>query len=127
MKKLKEQGVPIHGVGLQTHITVGDNLSTFQANLERFTALGVEVAITEMDDKIRLPSNANTLEQQGRDYATIFKACVAVRGCAGITLWGFTDKYSWIPGAAPGWGDALIFDKNYKPKPAYSAIENVLH
>jgi hypothetical protein len=41
-------------------------------------------------------------------------------------MWGFTDKYSWIPGSFPGWGDALIYDTNYQPKPAYVSLETVL-
>jgi hypothetical protein len=41
-------------------------------------------------------------------------------------MWGFTDKYSWIPGFFSGFGDALIFDVNYQPKPAYSAMLSAL-
>ncbi|MEM2029204.1 MAG: endo-1,4-beta-xylanase [Candidatus Bathyarchaeia archaeon] len=34
-------------------------------------------------------------------------------------MWGFTDKYSWIPIYFSGYGAALIFDESYMPKPAY--------
>jgi hypothetical protein len=37
-------------------------------------------------------------------------------------MWGFTDKYSWVPGAFAGYGDALIFDTGYQPKPSYYAL-----
>lgn len=93
----------------------------------RFADLGVEVAITEMDVAIRLPSNSNTFQQQARDYANVVKACEAVSKCVGITFWGFTDKHSWIPTFEPGWGDALPFDKEFKSKPAVAAMEAVLH
>lgn len=93
---------------------------------DRFCDLGVEVAITEMDVSIKLPSNANTLQQQAKDYASVVEACETVSKCAGVTFWGFTDKHSWIPTFSPGNGDALPFDKNFKPKPAVAAIEAVL-
>lgn len=79
-----------------------------------------------MDVRIKLPSNANTLQQQAKDYASVVKACVSAGKCAGVTFWGFTDKHSWIPSVSPGQGDALPFDKNFKPKPAVAAIEAVL-
>lgn len=126
VKKLKQQGVPIHGVGFQAHTTVGDNLSSFQANLQRFAALGVEVAVTELDIKIKLPSNNYTLTQQATDYALIVRACQNTGSCPGVTFWGFTDKYSWIPSVTPGYGDALMWDQYYRPKPAVAAIEAVL-
>jgi endo-1,4-beta-xylanase len=38
--------------------------------------------------------------------------------------WGFTDKYSWIPYFFPGMGWALLWDENYRKKPAYSGVAN---
>lgn len=35
---------------------------------------------------------------------------------------GLTDRYSPIAGTNPGTGYAHIFDKDYKPKPAYFAL-----
>ena len=43
VKQLKSDGVPIDGIGLQCHFIVGEIPSSFQSNLEAFTALGVEV------------------------------------------------------------------------------------
>ena len=42
------------------------------------------------------------------------------------SIWGFTDKYSWVPSVFSGFGDALIYDANYQPKPAYTALQSVL-
>jgi endo-1,4-beta-xylanase len=41
-------------------------------------------------------------------------------------VWGFTDKYSWVPGTFPGTGRALIYDDNLSPKPAYTALKEAL-
>jgi len=46
--------------------------------------------------------------------------------CYALQMWGFTDAHSWIPGANPGYGAALIFDENYNPKPAYYALQGRL-
>lgn len=126
VKRMRSEGVPIHGVGFQTHMTAGDNIGTFEANIKRFAEMGVDVAVTEMDVKIKLPSNQATFEIQGKNYGDVVKSCLAVKGCVGVTFWGFTDKHSWIPHAAPGYGDALLWDKDYKPKPAAYAVEAAL-
>jgi endo-1,4-beta-xylanase len=41
-------------------------------------------------------------------------------------MWGFADCHSWIPSSYSGWGDALIFDDDYAPKPAYGTLCDVL-
>jgi endo-1,4-beta-xylanase len=43
-----------------------------------------------------------------------------------LQTWGFTDKYSWIPGEYPGFGAGLAFDANYGPKAAYAALRETL-
>ena len=51
------------------------------------------------------------------------RACLQSPGCTAIQTWGFTDKYSWIGSHSHGTrGAALLFDRTYKPKPAYDAM-----
>ncbi|MGX1476853.1 UNVERIFIED_CONTAM: endo-1,4-beta-xylanase [Streptomyces canus] len=126
VKSLKEQGVPIDGVGLQAHLIVGQVPSTLQQNIQRFADLGVDVAITELDIRMALPSDSTKLAQQAADYKAVMNACVAVARCAGVTVWGFTDSDSWIPSTFPGEGAATPYDENYAPKPAYHAIAEAL-
>jgi endo-1,4-beta-xylanase len=126
VKELKSKDVPIHGVGLQAHFILGQIPHDLATNMERFAALGLDVAITELDIRIQLPSTAEKLAQQAKEYASVFKACLSVPKCVGITIWGFTDKHSWIPSVFQGYGDALPWDANYKPKPAVAAIEEAL-
>lgn len=95
VKSLKASGTPIDGIGVQAHLIVGEVPTTLQANLEQFTALGVEVAITELDIRMTLPETAALREQQQKDYQTVIAACKAVSGCVGITIWDYTDKVSW--------------------------------
>ncbi|KAG6876681.1 hypothetical protein C0992_012114, partial [Termitomyces sp. T32_za158] len=110
VRSLQAQGVPIDGIGVQAHLIVGEVPPTLQANLAQFAALGVEVAITELDVRMTLPATSALLAQQQRDYQTVVAACRAVSGCIGITVWDWTDKYSWVPGAFPGQGAACPWD-----------------
>ncbi|PLW21559.1 hypothetical protein PCANC_00940 [Puccinia coronata f. sp. avenae] len=126
---LKKQGI-LDGVGFQSHLEVGKFPKGFKENLERFTAAGLVVALSELDIRIKLEGRsesdiAKDREQQTKDFEAAFEVCTSVEGCLGITLWGVTDKFSWIPtnpGTA-GAGEALIFDKNYEPKPAYQSLK----
>jgi len=122
VKSLKAQGVPIDGIGLQAHLTVGEVPSTLQANMEQFTALGIEIAITELDIRMTLPETAALLEQQRQDYQTVVSACKAVPDCIGVTVWDYTDRRSWIPAFYPGQGSACPWDENLAKKPAYDGI-----
>ncbi|TFK49639.1 endo-1,4-beta xylanase [Heliocybe sulcata] len=122
VKSLQSQGVPIDGIGLQSHFIVGEVPSTLQATMESFTALGVEIAITELDIRMTLPETAALLEQQKTDYDTVISACRAVSGCIGVTVWDFTDKYSWVPSTFSGQGAATPYDSNLVKKPAYDGI-----
>ncbi|OAR25200.1 glycoside hydrolase [Streptomyces sp. ERV7] len=126
VRSLKSQGVPLDGVGFQAHFILGQVPSTFKANLQRFTALGVNVAITELDDRLQLPATGAALAQQASDYASVINTCLAVTGCTGITQWGVGDADSWIPGAFPGYGAATMYDTGYQPKPAYTASVTAL-
>ncbi|MEY9840100.1 endo-1,4-beta-xylanase [Streptacidiphilus sp. EB103A] len=123
---LRSQGVPIDGVGLESHFILGQVPSTMKANMQRFTALGVNVAVTELDDRILLPATAANLAQQATDYATVINDCLGVSGCVGVSQWGVGDADSWIPGFFSGYGAATMYDSNYQPKPAYNAAVTAL-
>jgi endo-1,4-beta-xylanase len=123
----KKRGVPIDGVGFQMHVGLGGfDFKSVAANLARFTALGVEVQITELDVAIPQHSFFGEL-RQARVYRDAVNVCKATRGCTAIQIWGFTDKHSWIPKATRGQaGDALPFDPTYHPKAAYFAMLKAL-
>lgn len=127
VKELKAAGVPIDGAGFQSHFSVGQVPGDFKSNLDRFSAAGVDVAITELDIAITMPANANSLASQAKDYGTVFSDCVAVSRCVGVTIWGLTDAHSWIPDFSNHQkGAALPWDESYKEKPAVAAIKQAL-
>jgi endo-1,4-beta-xylanase len=125
---LRRRGVPIHGVGLQMHIGLWPFPSPqdVAANMSRLDALGLEVHVTEMDVRIVSPVTDEKLAEQARIYGDMLRVCLSARNCKAFALWGFTDRYSWIPQFFPGSGWALIFDESYRPKPAYNALSDAL-
>jgi endo-1,4-beta-xylanase len=123
VSSLKNQGVPIDGVGWQMHQINGFRIQTAnQTNARRLAALGLEISLTEMDVRISLPTTPDELQQQALAYSDSINFCLTEPNCKALATWGFTDKYSWIPGTFSGTGDALIFNTNYQPKPAYFAL-----
>ena len=132
VQDFRHRRVPIDGVGFQMHISkLHPDIASISANIGRFTALGVQVHITEFDVSLPVDTDGNAseedLQRQADVYRQIAAACLAHPGCTAIQTWGFTDKYSWI-----GWhskktrGAALPFDRNYLPKPAYYALQEAI-
>ncbi|KIP04450.1 glycoside hydrolase family 10 protein [Phlebiopsis gigantea 11061_1 CR5-6] len=110
-------GVPIDAIGFQCHFTLGQIPTDLEANLQRFAALGLDVAVTELDINLRGPANATALAQQARDYWSVVHACVNTRRCVSVSVWGVSDDHSWIPN-----GEVLPWDAEKQPKPAFYAI-----
>jgi endo-1,4-beta-xylanase len=127
VKQLKARHVPIDGVGFQGHLGIQYPYpDTFGDNLARFAAAGFDVAITEADVRMVLPVTPEKLATQATYFGDMMRSCVAVRRCVTFTLWGFTDKYSWVPGFFTGEGAATPLDEAFQPKPAYFALRDAL-
>lgn len=111
VKELKGRGIQIDGVGLESHFIAGETPSQAAQteNMQAFTALGVDVVVTELDVRVALPPTAASEAQQVADYYSTVAACVAVKGCVGITVWDFVDTYSWVPSTFAGQGYADLF------------------
>lgn len=116
VKSLKEKGVPIDGIGFQMHLdSKFDQFQSMRDTFNRFAALGVDIYITELDVSMTTSFDEN---QQARVYAEVLAACLEQPRCKALQIWGFTDRYTWLPDYDP-----LIFDFNYQPKPAYRALQ----
>lgn len=129
VSSLVDRGVPIDGVGTQAHWSAvacspcGPNMA---GNMARLDAIGLDAAITEIDVRIALPVSPEELDVQADLYAMFLRVCMDAPNCDTFTMWGFTDRYSWVPQAFPGFGAALIYDEAYAPKPAETAIRQTL-
>ncbi|WP_127503760.1 endo-1,4-beta-xylanase [Actinoplanes solisilvae] len=110
VQDFKSRGVPIDCVGFQSHFNAQSPLpSDYQANLQRFANLGVDVQITELD----IEGSGST---QANSYASAVRACLAVTRCNGITVWGIRDSDSWRASGTP-----LLFDNSGNKKAAYTS------
>lgn len=151
VKKLQADGIPINGVGIQDH----DNLDwptadQEDATISAFAALGIKVAISELDIDVlprrgeqptadvslKIAQNAalnpysnglpDSVQQQlATRYADLFRVYLKHRDTVErVTFWGVTDGDSWLNGW-PVFGRTsypLLFDRNGQPKPAYNAV-----
>jgi endo-1,4-beta-xylanase len=125
VRGLKAAGVPIDGVGFQTHANLDGLPPDFVDNMRRFKALGLDIAITEADVGLKLPPSAADLQAQAEIYAQIVRSCLAV-DCRSLTFWGFTDGRSWISETQAGMGAATLLDEELRPKPAFFAVQRAL-
>lgn len=117
LKSLLDKGVPIHGVGIQGHWSVGDSLAEVEQAIKKYAELGLEIHITELDIGTR-DTSAQGLARQAEYYRqafTLFKKYSDV--ITSVTLWGISDAATWRPNDNP-----LLFDKKMEPKPAFWAI-----
>lgn len=126
VRELKRQDVPIHGVGVQGHCSVEQPPTTLAENLGRFDALGVHTAVTEADVRMAMPPDPAKLRAQADVYRSLLRACLLTPGCLSFTVWGYADRYSWVPGWFEGAGAACILDENFAAKPAHRALREDL-
>lgn len=126
VKDLLAEGVPVHGFGIQAHLDNREGApGSVQANLQRFADLGLDVAVTELDVKVPLPMaipSQASLRRQADVYGSVLDACLRVSRCTSFTVWGFTDRYSWVPEYRPGYGSATLMTAEYEAKPALNTI-----
>jgi endo-1,4-beta-xylanase len=128
MIALRCKGTPIHGIGLQMHLSLQDapRARDVRINMKRLAALGLATHITEMDVMLAMPPTAADLRAQATLYRDMLQACLVVPQCRSFSTWGATDRYSWIPDFFPGRGAALLFDANGRPKPAARSLVRLL-
>jgi len=131
VKKLKDNNVPIHGVGIQSHVAgkADTAITDLQDFIKRITDLGLEVEITELDARLRLFSGADDpYEAQGRYYARMLQSCINNPLCKGLTFWGFDDSNCWMD-PIPFFfkpNEPYLFDKEMNPKPAFYKMYKTL-
>jgi endo-1,4-beta-xylanase len=128
VRDLRQRGL-VDGVGLQMHVSATSfpAVADIRANIQRLAELGLRVNISEMDVRVAGVAGdaAARLERQRQVYHDIVAACVAVPRCEAVTFWGFTDAHSWID-AFFGPDHPLLFDEQYRAKPAFFGVEDAL-
>lgn len=129
---LKDRDVPIHGIGLQSHLrgplTIDrEGISQFVADMN---GIGLDILVTELDvidHKLPGPFEIRDAIIAARAY-DLLEAVFEVVPPKAILTWGLSDRYSWISHMFPR-GDGfenrpLPFDKHFQPKPLWHAIQH---
>jgi endo-1,4-beta-xylanase len=130
INSFKARKIPIHGIGMQFHMTYTQSDANISAAIEFAAATGLKVHISELDVRVNtnkvqgLAFTEAMASQQADRYRQVVKTYNAIPKSQqfGITTWNVGDADSWVPSwqGAPDW--PLPFDGNYLRKPAYKAI-----
>jgi len=149
IKKIQSAGVRIDGVGIQGHWHIGKiPLKDIEESIQQYSALGLKVMFTELDievlqrnfqgadvnQRMRADSTSNpyvkglpdSVQQQlADDYKALFQLFLKYKNnVERVTFWGVNDGQSWLNGwPIPGRTNyPLLFDRNFKPKPAFYSV-----
>ena len=118
---LKEKGIPIHGVGLQCHFSIGEvDGVKLNRTIKRFAEAGLMCIITELDMGIPSTTAANK-EEQARLYRMITDIVLKNDNCPSMVIWGVKDNDSWRSGSNP-----LLYDSGMGKKPAWYGVRSAL-
>lgn len=130
VKQLQADGVPIHGVGLQSHILYTiPSIEALRVYIKRFTDLGLEVELTEVDARLRLFGDAeDPYHAQAEFYGELVQTCLDNPGCTGITFWGISDQSCWMDGQMifPAPNEPFFYDAEYRMKPVMRVLATIL-
>ncbi|MGA9072002.1 MAG: endo-1,4-beta-xylanase [Terracidiphilus sp.] len=134
LRGMKARGVPIHALGVQSHIgTDPDQKYTGLVELIRACAqMGLEVYLTEMDlNTAKIPGGNDAQDaavaQTCRNY---LGAVLAEPNVKAALTWGIDYSMSWLNKAKFDWATrpdgallrCLPFDDDHQPLPAFFAI-----
>ena len=118
---LKEKGIPIHGVGLQCHFSIGEvDGVKLNRTIKRFAEAGLMCIITELDMGISSTTAANK-EEQARLYRMITDIVLKNDNCPSMVIWGVKDNDSWRSASNP-----LLYDSGMGKKPAWYGVRSAL-
>ena len=121
VKHLQAKDIPLDGVGLQCHFSVGDVDSVkLESTIRRFGEAGLKCIITELDMGVSSTSAAN-LEEQARNYRVITDIMLNNDNCPTMMVWGIKDNDSWRSASNP-----LLYTSGLGKKPAWYAVRSAL-
>ena len=121
VKHLQKQNVPLDGVGLQCHFSVGDVDSVrLEQTIRRFGEADLKCIITELDMGIPSTSAAD-LEEQARNYRVVTDIVLNNDNCPNMVVWGIKDNDSWRASSNP-----LLYTSGLGKKKAWYAVRSAL-
>jgi endo-1,4-beta-xylanase len=137
LRGMQAKGVPLHAVGIQSHIKAG-NPASIGKGLREYMAsvreMGLQIFITELDvNEDDLPYNDvarrdHAIAETYRSYMDVVLSEPAVKA---VLTWGVTDRHTWLNDGPthrrkqPNRPQrSLPFDDNYLPTEAFFALRD---
>ena len=136
VKKMKDAGVPIDGIGMQGHYNIYfPSEEQLEKAIVRFKEIVKHINITELDLRMNNESGGQLMFSRGEakpmpeymgtlqtdQYARLFKVFRKHADVIdNVTFWNLGDKDSWL-GVN---NHPLPFDENYRPKACFRAIRD---
>ena len=129
-KSLYEKGL-LDGVGMQSHVPANATgfagTDSYIEAMKKYLSIGCDVQVSELD--ISLENGKYSLQEQADKYKAIFQTAMEwnknPQSDGRVTLvaiWGPNDANSWLKEGS----DALLYDRNNQPKPAYTALTSMI-
>lgn len=135
VKAMKEEGIPIDGIGMQGHYNIyGPSMEDVDAALTKYSTLVKHIHITELDIRANeemggqlnfsrggadISQVVKTLQED--QYTRLFRVLRKHKEVVdNVTFWNLSDRDSWL-GAR---NYPLPYDEDYKPKRVYSLIKD---
>ena len=132
VERLLKAGVPLSGLGTQTHLIADQPPGLIKAAIADLASVGLPIHVSEMDVSIAgakglLKDPRDLVQTQARLYAEAAEAfsSLPARQRFAFTVWGVRDSDSWRRNEAAD-DTPLLFDVNGRPKAAAQAWEQGL-
>jgi endo-1,4-beta-xylanase len=139
LKRMLDRGVPIDGVGFQTHLVPDEETEAYlQESIDMFSKLGLKIQITELDVSVynfRNPKHPDAdksddnytdarKQKQSDMFEMVMRVCRRNAGkVTGVTFWGTSDARRNYRTIRIGKMDyPFLFDEFMKPKPVFYRV-----
>ena len=135
VKKMKDAGVPIDGIGMQGHFSVfGPDMKEVDEAIEKYKTIVNHIHITELDIRANEEMGGQlNFSRQGvaikpwvealhiNQYSQLFKVLRKHKDIVDVvTFWNLSDRDSWVGTS----NYPLLFDKDLKKKKAYYVVRD---
>lgn len=137
IRKMRGQGVPIHGMGMQAHYNIHwPDTRLLEAAIDSFAQVVDVIHITEMDVRVNHEAGGQLAFSRGQggtpdletlirfdnQYASLFRVFRRHSDVIGnVTFWNLSDRDSWL--GADNY--PLLIGRDYKPKVAYYIVRDL--
>jgi endo-1,4-beta-xylanase len=138
IRRLKARNVPIHAVGVQSHLRAVDTQpgAGLQKFIRELRTMGLEVYVTEMDVNTRgFAGSSNDQDYAvAKVYSNYLGMILAEPNVPLVLTWGISDAHTWLNQSRQPWSQRedgtrqrpLPFDDSYLPTPAFDAIRTAI-